>query len=158
TGGTTPGINLASTTGVFTVTGDGGGSNNGSGGTISNKTGAAETTGTPGVRLNNVQNVRLKYVNISGNNHSGIYGTTVNGFQLDRCNITNNGDTTTSLPDELGVDLSELTGTAIGGSNPTSITNTTISNNWEFELQITNTTGTLTDFQLTNCTISSNGA
>ncbi len=100
------------------------------------------------MRLNNVQNVRLNYMNITGNNHSGIYATTVNGFQLNRCNISNNGDATVSNPDEEGVSLYELTGSAIGGSNPTSITNCTISNNYEFEVHVTNTGGTLTD--LTN--------
>jgi hypothetical protein len=163
TGGTAPGIILNTTgnTGVFTVTGNGGTCTSAgtcTGGSISGKTGSSETSGTPGIRLNNVANVRLNYMNISGNNHSGIYGTTVNGFQLDRSNITANGDTTTSSPDELGVDLNELTGTGIGGSNPTSITNTRIFNNWEFELQVTNTTGTLTDFQMSGNTISSDGA
>jgi len=119
---------------------------------------ATETTTREADSLNNVANLRLKYMNISGNNHSGIYGTTVNGFQLDRCNITGNGNTTTSNPDELGVDLYELTGSATNGPNPTSIVNTTISNNWEFELHVVNTTGTLTDFQINNCRIASDGA
>jgi hypothetical protein len=121
------------------------------------------------VRLFNVTNFRLTRVNISGNNHSGIYGgsvanpsgaidpSTINGFQLDNCTITGNGDTTTSNPDELGVDLYNLVGSAINGANPTSITNTTISNNNEFELQITNNSGTLTNFQMSGNTISSNG-
>lgn len=91
-------------------------------------------------------------------NPSGaIDASTINGFQLDNCNITGNGDTGTSNPDETGVDLYNLVGTASGGSNPTSITNTTISNNFEFELQITNGTATaLTDLQMSGNTISSN--
>ena len=171
-GGTTPGISLRETNGVFAVVGSGGSCTSAAtctGGSISGKTGASESSGTPGVRLFNVTNFRLTRMNISGNNHSGIYGgmvsnpsgvidpSTINGFQLDNSNITANGDTSTSLPDETGVDLYNLAGTAIGGSNPTSITNTTISNNFEFELQITNTTGTLTDFQMSGNTISSNG-
>ncbi len=155
----TPGINLSNTgSGGLTITGNTANAANGSGGTISNTTGASETTGTPGIRLNNVQNVRLSRMNISGNNHSGIYGTTVDGFQLDYCTITANGNTTTSNPDEAGVDLSGLSGSAAGGTHPTRITNTTISNNWELELQVSNSTGTLTDLQLTNTSLLSNGA
>lgn len=180
TGGTEPGIVLNSSgAGGLTVTGDGGGSNNGSGGSITNKTGsyiatgafgAGTGSGTPGVRLINASNVRLKYMNITGNNHSGIFGgnpgsggiqpftASSNGFQLVRCNITGNGNETNSNPDETGIDMYNLSGTAIGGANPTSIDNCVISNNWEFEVQITNAAGTLTDFQINNSTISSNGS
>lgn len=156
-GSSLPGINLSNTgnSGIFTVVGTG---SSGTGGAISNSTGSSETSGTPGVRLNNVSNVRLNYMNITGNNHSGIYGTTVNGFKLDSCTISNNGNTVASNPDEVGVDLHDLTGTASAGSNPTSIANCTLSNNYEFQLQVTNSLGTLTDFQLTSNTISSTGA
>lgn len=140
------------------------------GGSISGKTGAFESTGTPGVRLFNVTNFRLTRMNISGNNHSGIYGglvanpsgaidpSTINGFQIDTCNITGNGDSGVSNPDETGVILYNLVGTASGGSNPTSVTNTAISNNAEFQLQITNTASVLTDLQMSGNTISSTGA
>ena len=160
TGGTNPGIIMDTTgsSGAFIVTGDGGGSNNGSGGSITNKTGTILATGTPGIIANSTTNLRLGYLNISGCNHSGVYGTTVNGLVLTRCNITGNGDQLVSSPDETGVDITNLSGTAIGGANPTSINNCTIQNNKEVELQIKNTTGTLTDFQVNNCTISSNNA
>lgn len=160
TGGTTPGINLNTTgsTGGLIVTGDSGGSNNASGGSITNKAGTALTTGTPGVVAISTAKLRLGYMNITGCNHSGIYGSTVNGFVLTRCNINTNGDQLVSNPDETGVDITNLVGTASAGSNPTTISNCVIQNNKEFELQITNTTGTLTDFQVNNCTISSNNA
>ncbi|HEY0108181.1 MAG TPA: Ig-like domain-containing protein, partial [Fibrella sp.] len=153
-----PGITLSNTgnSGFFLVTGQP--ATAGSGGSITNSIGSSETTGTPGVRLNSVANVRLNFMNITGNNHSGIYGTTVNGFMLDNSSINNNGNTTTSSPDEVGVDITNLTGTAFNGTHPTGITNSTLSNNWEFQVQIANTTGTLTDFQLTSNTISSTGA
>jgi hypothetical protein len=141
-------LNATGSSGGLTVTGDGGGSNNGSGGTIQNTTG-------DGVLLTTVANVKLNYLNLTNNLGDGISGSTINGFQLNRCNITGNGNDAAS--DESGINVTELTGTAIGGSNPTSITNCTISNNNEFELQITNTTGTLTDFQMSGNTISSNG-
>ncbi len=173
TGGSVPGINLSNTTGTFTVTGNGGSCTSAAtctGGSIANKTGSSEATGTPGVRLFNVTNFRLTRMNIGGNNHSGIYGglvsnpsgaidaSTINGFQLDNCNITGNGDSNVSNPDETGVILYNLVGTASGGSNPTSITNTTISNNAEFQLQITNTASALTDLRMSGNAISSTGA
>ncbi|HEY0324323.1 MAG TPA: Ig-like domain-containing protein [Pyrinomonadaceae bacterium] len=146
-------IVLSNTTGSFTVAGNGGVCTTGTptctGGTIQNLSGH-------GVSLTNATNVALNLMNIKQNHGSGISGTTVNGFKLDGCLITGNGDQTS--PDESGVELVNLSGTAVGGSNPTVINNTTISNSFEFELQITNSTGTLTDFQITNSTISSNGA
>ncbi len=143
------GINLNSTgAGGLIVSGDGGGSNNNSGGIIQNTT-------SHGVSLNTVANVRLNYMGITNNLGSGISGPTINGFQLNRCNITGNGNDAAS--DESGINVTGLTGSAIAGSNPTSITNCIISNNNEFELQITNSAGTLTDLQMSGNTISSNG-
>lgn len=160
TGGTSPGINLNTTgnSGGLFVTGDSGGTNNASGGSITNKTGSTLTTGTPGVVAVSTTNLRLSYMNITGCNHSGIYGSTVNGFVLSRCNVNTNGNDIVSNPDETGVDITNLTGTAIAGSNPTAINFCVIQNNKEFELQINNTTGTLTDFQVNSSTIASNNA
>ncbi len=93
-------------------------------------------------------------MNIQSSGGHGINGATVNGFRLDNCLIEDNGNN----PFETGVDISNLTGTAFGGANQTSITNTTIRNNFAFQLQITNTTGTLTDLQMSGNTISSTGA
>lgn len=56
--------------------------------------------------------------------------------------------------------IENLTGTASGGTHPTSITNSTIRNNWEFEIQITNNAGsatTLTNLQMSGNTISADG-
>lgn len=146
-------IVLSNTTGSFTVSGSGGACTTGtptcSGGTIQNLSNHA-------VSLNNVTNVALNLMNIKQNHGSGVFGTTVNGFVLDSCLITGNGDQVS--PDESGVEMANLTGTATGGTNPTRITNTTISNSFEFELQISNNTGTLTDLVVTNSTFSSNGA
>ncbi|GEP42658.1 hypothetical protein BGE01nite_19490 [Brevifollis gellanilyticus] len=160
TGGTSPGINLNTTgnSGGLFVTGDSGGTNNASGGSITNKTGSTLTTGTPGVVAISTANLRLGYMNITGCNHSGIYGSTVNGFVLSRCNINTNGNELVSNPDETGVDITNLTGTAIAGANPTAINFCVIQNNMEFELQINNSSGTLTDFQVNSCTMSSNNA
>jgi hypothetical protein len=79
----------------------------------------------------------------------------VNGFVLDGDSITSNGND--AATDESGINLGSVTGTVSAGARPTSITNTTISNNNEFELQITNSSGTLADFRMAGNTISSNG-
>ena len=92
---------------------------------------------------------------ITSNLGDGIGGSTVNGFALDNDTITSNGNDAAS--DESGINLAAVTGTVAGGTRPTSITNTTISNNNEFELQIRNTSGTLADFRMSGNTISSNG-
>lgn len=156
-GGAAVGIILTNTSGSFTVTGDGGGANNGSGGSISNKTGTgSDFNGTDGVTLNNVTNVSLNYMNINSNNRNGILGTNVNGFRLNRTNITGNANQTS--PDEGGLQLINISGTALDGSNPTSITNTTISNSYEHDVKIENSTGTLTNFSVSNSTFSNNGA
>lgn len=82
----------------------------------------------------------------------------MHGFVLANSSITSNGDNAAN--DESGVFIENLTGTASGGTHPTSITNTTISNNWEFEIQITNNAGsatTLTNLEMSNNTISADG-
>ena len=150
-GGSVPGIDLATTTGSFQVTGDSGGSNNGSGGTIANKTGDVD-----GVLLNSATKVSLAYMNIDGNSRNGVFGQSVNGFVLNRCNIRNNADQTS--PDEAGLHLLELTGTGTAGSNPTRILNTLISNSHENNVKIQNSSRTLTLLDVTGCTISNNGA
>src|SRR5204862_412685 len=54
--------------------------------------------------------------------------------------------------------LIDLTGTASGGTNPTSITNSAFNENYEFELRVSNSTGTLTDFVMSNNTFSATGS
>ncbi|MEZ2328462.1 hypothetical protein AB6802_01905 [Mesorhizobium sp. RCC_202] len=141
-------LNNTGTSGGLTVMGDGGGSNNGSGGTIQNSTG-------DGVSLNSTQDVHLAYMNITNNLGDGIGGSGINGFVLNRLNISLNGDS--AATDESGINITELTGTASNGAHATSISNSVISNNEEFEIQISNSSGTLTNLQLINNTISANG-
>jgi hypothetical protein len=145
--GPTNGIVLNSTgsSGGLTVTGTGAG---GSGGIIQRATG-------DGILLTTTERVSLSYMNITNNLGGGIGGSGINGFQLANCSITGNGND--AATDESGINVTQLTGTASGGARPTSITNSTISNNNEFEIQITNTSGTLTDLVLSGNTISSNG-
>jgi hypothetical protein len=148
--GPTNGIVLNNTgaSGGLTVTGDGGASSNNSGGTI-------QRTSGEGVSLTSTADVHLGYMNITNNLGDGIGGSGINGLVLTRDNITGNGND--AATDESGVNITQLTGTNAAGPHPTSITNTTISNNNEFEIQITNNSGTLADLTMSGNTISSNG-
>jgi uncharacterized repeat protein (TIGR01451 family) len=105
------GIKLTNTSGAFTVTGDGGTSNNGSGGTISAST--AE-----GVLISTASNVSLGYLNITNPGTNGIRGTGVNGFTLNRSNLSDNAGNNAT---DDGVGLSNTSGAL-------SITNSAITN------------------------------
>lgn len=128
--------------GGLTVTGTGAA---GSGGTIRDASG-------DGISLTGTEAVSLSWMSVTSNLGSGIRGANVVGFVLNNVSVTANGDN--AATDDSGVFLTELTGS---GSRPTSISNSTISNNHEFEVQVSNTAGTLPDFQINNSTISSNG-
>lgn len=145
--GAVNGIVLSATgsTGALKVKGTG---SAGSGGTIQNSTG-------DGILLASTTNPSFSYMNLTSNGGNGIKGSAVNGLSVLSSTISSNGND--AATDESGILLSELTGTS-GGSNPTVISNTTISNNHEFQVQISNSAGTLGDLQITNSTISSNGA
>jgi len=138
-------LNNTGNQGGINVTGTGAA---GSGGTIQNSTG-------DGISLTSTENVRLAYMNVTNNLGDGIGGSNVNGFLIDNMLISGNGNDAGT--DESGINISELTGTASGGARPTGIFNSTIQNNNEFEVQITNSTGTLTNFQVVNSTFASNG-
>ncbi|MBB4838562.1 hypothetical protein HNP52_001631 [Sphingomonas kyeonggiensis] len=138
-------LNNTGSSGGINVTGTGAA---GSGGTIQNASG-------DGISLTSTENVRLAYMNVTNNLGDGIGGSNINGFLIDNMLISGNG--TDSGTDESGINIAELTGTASGGARPTGIFNSTIQNNNEFEVQITNSTGTLTNFQVVNSTFASNG-
>ena len=138
-------LNNTGTSGGINVTGTGAA---GSGGTIQNSSG-------DGISLTSTENVRLAYMNVTNNLGDGIGGSNINGFLIDNMLISGNGNDAGT--DESGINITELTGTASGGARPTGIFNSTIQNNNEFEVQITNSTGTLTNFQVVNSTFASNG-
>jgi len=104
--GGTNGIVLNTTTGSFTVTGDGGGSNNGSGGTIQNTT--AE-----GILLSTAANVSLGYMNINNSGTDSIRITDINGFTLNRSNISDAAGTTSDKAIDIG---DFVTGTPVNGN------------------------------------------
>ena len=138
-------LNNTGTSGGLKVVGTGAA---GSGGSITGKTG-------DGVSLTTTERVGLAWMNISGSQSHGIGGNGVKGFTVANCTITGNG--TSAVSDHSGIYITGLTGTN-GGTHPTSISNSTISNNFEFEVYVTNSAGTLANLQMTNNNISSNGA
>ncbi|MEP9360242.1 right-handed parallel beta-helix repeat-containing protein [Sphingomonas sp. KR3-1] len=138
-------LNNTGTFGGINVTGTGAA---GSGGTIQNSSG-------DGISLTSTENVRLAYMNVTNNLGDGIGGSNINGFLIDNMLISGNGDDAGT--DESGINLANLSGSASNGARPTGIFNSTIQNNNEFEVQITNSTGTLTNFQIVNSTFASNG-
>src|SRR5205814_4117842 len=126
-------LNNTGTSGALTVTGNGGVC------TTANPTctgGQIQHTTGDGVSLTSTNNVFLSLMNIHNSADSGIKGTTLNGLKIDSCVISTNGDN--AATDDSGILLAGLTGTATGGANPTSITNCSIANNCEFQIQITN--------------------
>ncbi|MET0648928.1 MAG: HYR domain-containing protein [Pyrinomonadaceae bacterium] len=118
------------------------------GGTIQTSTGH-------GVDLNTADNVALNSIHVTTSGDSGINGSAVNGFVLNNALVDSNGND--AVADDSGVEFTGLTGTGSGGSNPTSITNSTIRNNFEFQMLVTNTAGTLTSLDMSGNAISDDG-
>jgi hypothetical protein len=130
------GIKLTNVSGSFTVTGDGGGSSNGSGGTISGTTAA-------GVLISTASNVSLGYMNIANSGADGINTTGVNGFTLNRSNVSDSAGTTS----DDGIAMSNTTGTV-------TVDNSSIANSPHNGFTIDNNNTNMAGFNLTNTTIS----
>jgi hypothetical protein len=135
-------LNSTGTSAGLTVTGTG---SAGTGGTIRDASG-------DGISLTTTEKLSLSWMSITSNLGSGIGGSGINGLQIANCSITSNGDS--AATDDSGINVTQLIGTNSGGLRPTSITNTTVSNNFEFQIQITNSSGTLTDLTMSGNTIS----
>ena len=144
--GSAPGIDVNTTTGFLRVLGDGGAANNGSGGTISNKTG-------DGVVITAATNIQLDYMNVDDNSDNGLNLTAVNGFMMHRSNVRRNA--TPGVANEAGILLTNLTGTALAGSNPTAISNIEIFGPGEDQIRIRNSSGTLTRLMVSDSTVGS---
>ena len=132
----TNGIKLTNVSGSFTVTGNGGGSNDGSGGTMSSM--SAE-----GILINTASNVSLGYMNISNSGTDGISATSVNGFTLNRSNVT---DSAGGAADD-GVVL-------INNSGTVTFSNDAITNSPHNGITVDNNNTNMSGFNLTNTTIS----
>jgi VCBS repeat-containing protein len=156
-GGSVPGIDLDTTTGSFTVAGSGDGvvdcKNSAAacaGGAITGKTGNVD-----GILLNNVTNVSLSEMNISSNSRNGIFGTNVNGITIDDSRLIDNSDQ--DNPNENAINFDGLTGTALGGSNPTRFSDIRVEDSHEHNVEIRNSSGTLTELLVEDSIFSNDG-
>ncbi|MDJ0866066.1 MAG: Ig-like domain-containing protein [Myxococcota bacterium] len=131
--------------GPFAVTGAGGVA--GSGGTIEGHSG-------DGVRITNAANVSLAAMEIRNNADSGIDASAANGLVLDGCTLSDN----TNAVGEAGLQLSNLTGSALGGANPTRIVNTTVRGSTEHNVELVNTSGVLTELLVSNSSFADTSA
>jgi hypothetical protein len=155
--GAASGISLVNTTGSFTVTGDGANALNGTGGNIQNSTGN-------GVVLTNATNVFLTHMNINNSAVQGIFGTGVNGFIADWDSFSNNGTSNAGsgqgaifFGDAIDNTKNGLIGTAATGSNPTRISNSNFASSAANHVQIDNSSGTLTQLDVTKNTFTGLG-
>jgi hypothetical protein len=105
---------------------------------IQNKTG-------DGIFFSNVVNINLGYVNVLNGSDDGIDGTQVNGFAINRSNITNNGD----AANEEGIAFVNLSGVV-------TFINTSMTQSGYNNLRIENTSGTISSFTVTGSSISNN--
>jgi hypothetical protein len=116
-------LNNTGASGGLTVTGTG---SAGSGGTIQNSTGT-------GVSLSDVSGgVSLSHAIVVDSGNDGIGGSGVAGLSLDNVSVTSNGDAN----GDNGIDLTQLTGTS-------PLTNTTVSNNFDSNVVVSNSSGVL---------------
>ena len=106
------------------------------GGVISSSTG-------PGVMLTAVQNINLSFMTIQNGGDDGIRGSSVVNFTMADTNVTLNGNAV----GERGIEMTNLTGSA-------SITNSSLTGNAEDNLYVSNSTGTLSSFNITGSTFS----
>jgi VCBS repeat-containing protein len=131
-------LNNTGSTAGLTVTGDGGASNNHSGGTINASTG-------PGVSLTSTKGVSLNYLDITNGTDDGIHGESVNGFTLNRANVTNNGNSTADDGIQFGLE----SGATVGLTGAVSITNSSVSGNAHNNVHIRDTSGTISSLTVT---------
>ncbi|TPI63031.1 hypothetical protein FJ420_13170 [Mesorhizobium sp. B3-1-3] len=154
-GGTAAGIVLDGTgsSGGLTVTGTG---SAGSGGTISNKTGADILTGTDaggqtvsgsagtGIFLRNTSGVSFANMQLNDFSNFAVYGNTVTNFTMTGMTINGvNGNNNAGDREEGSIRFDNLLGTS-------SITNSSISGGYNQNVDLYNTSGTLTRLTMDN--------
>jgi hypothetical protein len=145
--GASSGIVLNTTgSGGLTISGDGGGANNGSGGTIQNSTGTA-------ISLISASNISLNYMIIQGSGDDGVFCQSVTNYSMNRCNVTNNGNT---VNNDCGIDFG-TSGSAspLGVFGTVSVTNSSITGNYSNQIFMGNQSGSAT-VTITSCTITGN--
>jgi VCBS repeat-containing protein len=148
--GAANGIKLSSTgsSGSLTVSGTG---SAGSGGTIQSSTG-------DGVSLSSTSSPSFTDMVIKNNANSGIHGTSVAGFSLAGATVSGNGSSTGTAGDfEDGLNFGDqASGTPTGLTGTATITNSTISNSADNNMQVTDNSGSLT-LTVTGSTFSTTG-
>ena len=141
--GSINGIVLSSTgsSGGLTVGGNGGSCTVATptctGGTIQGSTGA-------GISLSNTSNVNLSLMRINGGGDDGIRGSSVDTLNLTNVLVTANGNAV----GERGIDITQLTGSG-------SMTNCTVSGSAEHNVNIANSSGVLSAFNVTGSSFTS---
>ena len=146
--GAANGISLTSvntTSGSFTVTGDGGSTNNSSGGAIQNTSGA-------GISLSNTQNISLDQMNIQSTGGSGIDGTQVTYFSFTNGTINNSGNAV----HESNIAFNgggTLTGNNISGT--LTVTGSTLTNAFDSGVEVQSNNGVVSDANISNNIITS---
>ena len=144
---TVPGINIANTTGSFTVTGDG--SASGSGGTIQNIGGSS----TDGVSLDDAAGVSLSYMKFA---HIGLFGIYVaadgSGVSGLRANFDGFNDITSSAVDSKAKNSSQITDVITNGTFTTdNPSNGTAS--WNDNIALTGGDTSVTKYTITGNTL-----
>jgi hypothetical protein len=143
-------LNNTGTSGGLHGTGNNTTARDGSGGTIQNTTGN-------GISLTSTQGVQLAHMNINNTGNNGVFGSAVNGFVSDWNSFSSNGNAVNEggirFGGTLDSDPTGLTGGAIGTATETRIDHTVITGSFEHGLVVENTSGTLTQLNLTSTTI-----
>ncbi|HYJ85157.1 MAG TPA: Calx-beta domain-containing protein, partial [Pyrinomonadaceae bacterium] len=101
---------------------------------------------TDGISLNNATNVSLGRMRIQDAADSGVFGNNLTGFSLTNSWVESNGDST--VAEDSGLEFQVLTGT-------NDVTNSTVSNNFEFGINWQSTSGTGT-LNITGTTVGPN--
>ncbi|HVJ03768.1 MAG TPA: hypothetical protein VM662_16435 [Sphingomonas sp.] len=150
--GGTNGILLSNTgtSGGLTITGDATGVVNSSGGTIQNITG-------DGIKLTGVTNVSFDQLNIQSTGLSGIDGTDVTNFAFTNGTISNSGISTSTAGtsniafNDVNTGINNLDGTV-------TVTGSTLTNAYNSGIQIYNESGTISNINISNNTMTASGS
>jgi methionine-rich copper-binding protein CopC len=146
------GIVLITTTGTFTVDGDGSNAavgGNSSGGVIQNVVGADGANGGNAVFMSGATGVTLRRMTISGTNQNhGIRGVNTSNFTMEFSTVTGTNGNSVAL-DEGSVNFDNLTGTA-------AITSCVIEGGFEDNLNVVNTSGSLNRLVISGTTFGFN--
>jgi hypothetical protein len=137
-------VNVAS--GSFAVLGSG---SAGTGGTIQNMTGADGGVAGSGIYLSNSKNVSLAWMQLHDFQNYAIRGINVTSFSLAQSTINGVNGTSASGDGEGSIYFDGLTGT--GG-----ISNSTVSGALVDNVHVASSSGTLTAFTVSGCTIADN--